>query len=344
MSSLWNEIEFVKLLKNKARPSPKHKEFFLKNAHKNPGALPVKKSYINKVNSTIERTSLLTFSNKKVHAGMTVEAAIVFPLFLFFFLNLSCAVEMIRLHCNLEAALCNIGNKMSIYGSALLSEEVKEEGKELEEAERDSKNTIVMQEAKDMLFSYIYVKDAIIRYEGKEYLDSSPLLYGSDGLQFLESDIFTSDDTFEITMTYAVAPWIQYVGIRPFSMANKYYGHIWNGYDLSSSVDNKEKIQTVYIAQNASVYHEDINCTHLKLSIREISPLNIKSERNIYGKKYTLCEKCGKGTMPNRLFVGMEGDRYHFRKDCPGLKRTIYSMSKTEAGSKYRPCSRCSKQ
>lgn len=320
MSLLWSGIESVKLLKNKARPSPKLKKFFYKNAHKNPGDLPGKKSYIDKINSSIEGTSVPVFFNKKVRAGMTVEAAIVFPVFLFFFINLSCAIEMIRLHCNLEAALCNTGYKVSIYGSALISAE-----------------------AEDVLFSYIYVKNAVIKHAGKEYLDSSPLLYGSDGLRFLESDIFTSNDTFEITMTYAVAPWIQYVGIRPFRMANKYYGHIWNGYDLSNSVEDKEKIQTVYIVENASVYHEDSNCTHIKLAIREVSSFGIESERNIYGNKYTLCERCGKGVMPDKLFVGKEGERYHYREDCPGLTRTVYSMAKEEAELKYNPCSRCSK-
>lgn len=263
---------------------------------------------------------------------MTVEAAIVLPLFLFFFLNLSCAIEMIRLHCNLEAALCNTGNKMSVYGGLLVAEGTKTE----------DGDDIILQEAGDMLFSYIYVKNSVIDYAGKEYLDSSPLLHGSDGLQFIESNIFTSQDTFNITMTYTVAPWIKYIGVSPFRMVNRYYGHIWNGYDLSDSAKDDKKTQVVYVAENADVYHEDSNCTHLRLTIRTISPLQIGSETNVYGKRYTLCEKCGKGIMPDKLYVGKEGERYHYRVDCPGLKRTVYSMNRAEAEQKYRPCSRCS--
>lgn len=351
MSFLWNGIVFLKLLKNKARPSPKHKKYFLKNAYKKSGVLPGRKIYLNKINLPIERTSVPAFFNKKVKAGMTVEAAIVLPIFLFFFLNLSCAIEMIRLHCNLEAALCNTGNKMSVYGSALIGGAAKaevgtenvEDGMENNEGKKNNKSdNIVIQEAGDIFFSYIYVKNAVIKYEGKDYLDNSPLLYGSDGLQFIESDIFTSQDTFDITMTYAVSPWIDCIGIRPFRMANRYYGHIWNGYDLSNFAKDEEKAETVYIAENASVYHENINCTHLRLTIREVSPGQIGSERNIYGNKYTLCEKCGKGIMPNKLYVGKEGDRYHYSDECPGLKRTVYSMKRAEAEQKYRPCSRCS--
>ena len=54
---------------------------------------------------------------------MTVEASIVLPLFLFFFLNLGCAIEMIRLHGNLQLALWQIGSKMAVYGYALDSGE-----------------------------------------------------------------------------------------------------------------------------------------------------------------------------------------------------------------------------
>ncbi|MCD7835172.1 MAG: hypothetical protein LUG83_00630 [Lachnospiraceae bacterium] len=276
-----------------------------------------------------------TFFEKLTHkarASMTVEAAIVFPILLIFFVNLSCMIEMLRLHSNLEAALFNTGNKLSVYGGALLNGDI----------EDNFNDNSVIQKAKDMAFSYIYVKNTVIEYEGRDYLDNSPLLYGADGLQFIESDIFTSEDTFEITMTYTVAPWINYAGFTPFRMANKYYGHIWNGYRLGNSGESEEDTDTVYIAENASVYHININCTHLRLTIREVAKQQIEGERNKYGGKYTLCDKCGKGIMPDTLYVSEEGNKYHYTKDCPGLTRTVYSMTRAEAEKKFKLCSRCS--
>ena len=61
------------------------------------------------IKHSIKGISLSTFFERKRQAGMTVEAAVVLPLFLLFFLNLSCAMEMIRLHGNLQLALQDVG-------------------------------------------------------------------------------------------------------------------------------------------------------------------------------------------------------------------------------------------
>jgi hypothetical protein len=340
---LFMKFYVNKMYKNKkikARPSPKHKKNNLKSAQNHPGYFTGKCTICNCLNF-IKRTSLPSFFFTKMKGGMTVEASIVLPLFIFFFLNLSCAVEMIRLHVNLEAALYNTGTKMSVYGSVFTTGTAW--NTENEKNEVNDGQSSLMQEISDIAFTYTYVKNAVIKYVGKDYLDSSPLLNGADGLGFMESEIFTDDDTFEITMTYTVGSWIQYVGIRPFRMANKYYGHIWNGYDLKISSTDDTENRTVYIADNGSVYHINRECTHLRLTIREVRASAISDERNAYGSRYSLCEKCGKGTAPSVFYVGKEGDKYHYRKDCSGLTRTVFSISLKEAQKKYRPCSRCSR-
>lgn len=316
MSLLWEKQKTKKPISIHNRPSSKRD-------NKN---LPFKMHF----KFPIEGTSLFAFLGQRLSAGMTVEAALVLPLFLFFFLNLSCAVEMIRLHGNLELALWQTGNRMSVYGYVLSGTERQEEGS--------------LQELEDVAFSYMYVKRQVVKYVGESYLEESPLLYGTDSLQFLESEIFTSQDEFEIILTYGVSPWISMKGVHPFRMVNKYYGHIWNGYCIPGTDNPEETTQeTVYIAENGEVYHTDRYCTHLKLTIREIKSSRIGEERNETGKKYTLCEKCGKGTMPEKVYVGAEGDRYHYDRDCPGLTRTVFAILKIEA-EKYRPCSRCTDQ
>lgn len=348
MSSLWKISEIRQLktnqlkIKNK-RPSPKHDNPYFSSLAQDLKLFLFLFLYhlifsVKIFCTSIKGTSLFIFRHKKISAGMTVEAAIVLPLFLFFFLNLSCAIEMIRLHGNLELALWETGSRISVYGH-ILSDQLRKG-----DSYSKQKNSAILQEAGDIALSYAYVKREIIEYAGQEYLDQSPLLYGADGLQFVESEIFTSGDEFEIVMTYAVAPWIRMEGIRSFRMANRYYGHIWNGYEIPGADSGQDKSwEVVYVTENGVVYHEDRNCTHLKLTIRESNVLQVKHERNENGEKYTLCEKCGKGVAPGSVFISKEGDRYHYDRDCPGLKRTVYSIAKEEAGN-YRPCSRCSGQ
>ena len=92
----------------------------------------------------IKRVSLSALLKKPVRAGMTVEAAVVLPLFLFFLLNLSCAVEMIRLHGNLQLALWETGSRLTVYGYVL------------EESDAAS------------MLSWFYIREQLVEYAGKE--------------------------------------------------------------------------------------------------------------------------------------------------------------------------------
>lgn len=333
MSSLWERKGIKQLKTINKRPSPKHKIKHLSPAQDlisfSDTQFPFKDTFL----GFIERISLFTFCSGKISASMTVEAAVVLPLFLFFFVNLSCAIEMIRLHGNLELAMWEVGNRMSIYGYMVSS------GTETEEyLEGDD----VLEEVADVAFSYTYIKGEVVEYAGEKYLNQSPLLYGTDGLQFVESDIFTSEDTFEVVLTYAVSPWLRMAGVRPFRMANRYYGHIWNGYHIPGTGSaGGSKQEVVYVAENGTVYHEDKHCTHLEFSIKETAAFQVVFERNERGGKYTLCEKCGHGEMPENVFICSEGNRFHYTEDCAGLKRTVYTLTRKDA-EKYQPCSRCS--
>ncbi len=324
MFPLWRKLRKLKLYCK--RPSPTHGTAVSGSAQ-GPGTLA-------KFGSCIEGTSLSAFFSgvlsKRLSAGITVEAAVALPLFLFFFLNLGCAIEMIRLHGNLAMALRETGNKMSLYGYALKWEEKEEEG-----------GGLLKEEALDFAFSYTYVKGQIVKYAGEDYLNQSPLVYGADGLQFWESEIFTTEDTFELVLTYGVAPWMQVPAVNPFRMANVYYGHIWNGYEIALSYESENGTDTVYVAKTGSVYHESRDCSHLSLAIWAVNSGQVPYERNGDGERYTPCEKCGNGAMPTKVFISLEGNRFHLSAACSGLKRTVYSMDRGEAQEKYRPCSRC---
>lgn len=346
MSPLWKAKQTRKILsKNTPNPSPIVCDDIEKGLAQDPKTN--QNNYIfpksNHLAMSIKETSLFTFLKQKLSAGMTVEAAIVLPLFLFFFLNLSCALEMIRLQGNLELALWETGSKLSVYGHILSTGlPKKEQGGNTENGgDREAQNAI-LEELGDIAFSYLYVKNAVIQYAGKEYLEQSPLTHGGNSLQFLESEIFTEGDCFEIVMTYEVSTWMEIPGIHPFRMWNRYYGHIWNGYEIPGTDGaGKPAGETVYVAANGTVYHKNENCTHLQLTVSEVDIGQVGNKRNGSGGKYTLCEKCGKGIQPDTVFIGAEGDRFHYDRGCSGLKRTYFSILLTDAGE-YRPCSRCS--
>lgn len=330
MSFLWNGDNQINHSRKKGNPSPTH-HFFIPDSAQNPDTSPDGGRRCSSVlYRFMERTSLFAFFSRKIEAGMTVEASIVLPMFLFFFLNLGCAIEMIRLHGNLQLALWQIGSKMSVYGYALDSGELPEDS---DGWWRDLAGAVV---------SATYVKGQIINSAGADYLNSSPLTNGAAGIQLWESEIFGSDDEIDIIVTYSVSPWSSLIGFRPFRMANRYYAHIWNGYSLSGTGEEGEVTQIVYVTENGAVYHMSMECTHLQLSVREIPSFVIDELRNQGGGRYRPCSRCAGGRPPSTLYITSEGDRYHYDRGCSGLKRTVFSMTieqAQEAG--YRPCSRC---
>lgn len=320
MPFLWN-IGQKPLTSKSKRPSPKRKDnsFF---------------------DGSIERASLLAFLKRRLQAGMTVEAAIVLPLFLFFFLNLGGVIEMIRLHGNLQLALWEVGNRMCVYGYLDTSVDV------IKQSDEDASWSL-WEEMGDIVLSYTYIKGQVVNYVGKDYLTEAPLTYGADGLQFWESDVVGQDssmvsgDVLDIVMTYQVSPLMDIPYVKPFRMSNRYYGRMWTGYDLGGSKEETIHEDEVYVAENAEVYHETSDCTHLKLNIRKVTMSQALQARNEQGGRYTLCSKCGKESFMGPVYIANEGNFYHKERTCSGLKRTVNTMPRQQAQEKYRSCSRC---
>ena len=64
-------------------------------------------------------------------------------------------------------------------------------------------------------------------------------------------------------------------------MANRYYGHMWNGYEIPEPEDE----EYIYVTENGRVYHTNRECTHIRLSVRVVEATEALRE-------YRPCEKC----------------------------------------------------
>lgn len=308
MASLWKSSQKLSIRKEFRTSSPE-KHISLPSSAQNSGnQFPINRTFSCKI---IKERLLFTLLRSGAAAGMAVEAALVLPLCLFFLLNLGSAVEMIRLHNNLQLALWDTGSRLSLYGC------------EQSDSELAS------------LLSAFYVRNRVIDYAGEEYLNSSPIPRGSAGLRLWESEML-ADDLLDIKLTYSVETPFSLGGFYSFRMANHYAVHLWNGYEISEEARGET---IVYMTENGSVYHKDRNCTHLQLTVRETTAQGVYTERNRWGAKYDACERCAGGRMPELVYVTSEGTCYHYRADCAGLKRTVHALILTEPI--YPFCSRC---
>lgn len=267
---------------------------------------------IKSIKNYIGRISRL-FSFKGLRGSMTVEASLVLPLFLFFFLQMSGFIEMLRLHGNLQYGLWRAGKTLMLYGAV---EEVAES-------------------IPQVAVSYGYVGSVLSGLLGEEYLDSSPLTYGREGINYLESDILTENGEVNLTITYQVTPRGLLFPFTYARLSNRFYGRAWTGYDLSGDREN-----VVYVTDYGEVWHSSRECTHLRLSVQKVSVSGLKEYENVWGRSYEKCSFCTDGAMPGQVYITDEGDCFHYKESCLGLTRHVKSIT-WEEREKYRPCSRC---
>lgn len=264
-------------------------------------------------------------------ASMTVEAAIVLPLLLFFFINLMSSIEMMRLHSNLQLALWETGYRMTIYNYAYetLKDGMTSKGEDFNQ---------LLEGAIGVVYNNLFARNEVIDYVGEEYLMKSPLTYGADGLIFLESSIMERDYV-DLAVTYEVSAPIQFVGFPSFRMSNRFYGKAWTGYTiLEDDVEKEEDI--VYVTEHGSVYHTTRECSYLKRLVETVSSLEVHYIRNETGQNYSLCSLCKNSPVGRVVYITAGGFRYHLQKNCTAITRMIIPID-VDSARQYRPCNRC---
>ena len=286
----------------------------------------------NHPNTPIEGISALFFRKNAYFAlkgSMTVEAAIVLPLFMFFFLNLLWMMEIFNLQSTLQMALRECGSELCLYAYAY--------DRIVDEKEDTGLEAFV----ENITFSYLYVKEKVEEYAGVTYLEHSPAKGGKDGLIYADSSVLQEGDVIDLVISYQAEPFISIAGFHPGWFYARFYGRAWTGYDVSDRDNGKEE-KYVYVTENASVYHWDRECSHIQLDIRKCGLEEAEALRNTDGDKYRPCELCITSN-PDTVYITGDGNRYHSTAGCTGLRRTVYTMTLDRAAELYKECSRCKK-
>lgn len=269
-----------------------------------------------------KRVSLSVFSYCKSYKGsMTVEASLVFPIFLFAVLNLLSVLNFVYLQGSMTAALHQTGKQLAVYGYAY-----DKSGLQLEEYPLSS-----------ALFSYTFVKSSVESSVGKAYLEKTVLKHGSEGIHYGYSKIM-EDDKIDLIALYDVSGLFFMKGMKSIPLYSRFYGHIWNGYDVEERSQADAEDIYVFITKSGTVYHRNRNCTYLNPSIEAVHYEDIEKRRNKNGGIFYECERCG-GVKAAVVYITEQGNRYHTTMECSGLKRTVYSVLLSEAGRP--PCSKC---
>lgn len=256
---------------------------------------------------------------------MTLEAAFVLPFFLFAVINVLFAVSMIGTQSRMNAALHQTGNKMAFSGYVY---------------ERTA-GGVLPDSLAGVALTGLYARGQILEYVGRNYLEQSCVVGGAGGVSLMGSSVMEEGDIIDLQVSYRVKPFAELMGFPGFTMRQRYYGKAWTGYDVTRSVsDPQEEDPMVYLTKAGTVYHRDRNCTYLNPSVEMVSADAVADRRNPSGGKYHPCELCDGQLAGGQVYITSQGNRYHSRIQCSGLKRTIYTVPLSEAAGKG-ACSKC---
>ena len=274
---------------------------------------------------------LLRASRKRpsLAASVTVEASLILPLFLFFFVNLLGVFDILKLQCDLEAALHQTGRQLMMIEATTRSFTKSDDGGSAAGAAAGAVNAVA---AGRMVKNYL----------GENYLEHSPVIDGASGLKMGETTLYSNGDIIDIVASYKVHPLFGIAAFTDFPLEGRFYGHAFTGYDPNEGThDNDEAEELVYITESGTAFHRSLDCSHLKLSVKQIPKSEVSGKRNADRGKYYPCEYCGKKA-GNSVYITNYGNRYHSNRNCSGIKRTIMTVRLSEAIGRT-PCSECAR-
>ncbi len=265
-------------------------------------------------------------------ASMTLEAALILPLFLFFMLGILSVFDMVLLQSSVSASLFRAGREAAEYAwYARYALESEDAGAS---AAYDSFPARAAAEG----LSLAWVSGRTEELVRKENPAGAVL---SGGISLLGSEIRTDGEIY-LTASYKAAPAFALPGLPALTLQSTYAGHAWTGYRLSEWEEEKEEEtdEFVYITDRGAVYHRDRACTYLSPSVRSVQGALVSGERSLGGSVYYPCEYC-RPSDAGCVFITSYGNRYHSSASCSAIHRNVREVPLKSVEGRMRPCSKC---
>lgn len=265
---------------------------------------------------TLKSTPLIDYQEERASAfaskgSLTLEAAIVVPIFFFAMLCLAYLLEMMAVQTTVRNALYSVGK------------------------------TVAQQAYVEQIVTPGELERRIVENVGEDRLERSMVLGGANGIDCKKTKCNWNTGVMELNVRYQVEIPILMFRIVPVTCEETLRIKGWTGY-VPATEDETRK-NTVYVTDTGIVYHQDADCTYLDMSICAVHIEKIEEIRNQSGGKYYACESCGNDKSDNELrYITHYGTRYHTSLGCKKIKRNIYAISIEEAYG-LGGCSKCVK-
>lgn len=244
-------------------------------------------------------------------ASLTVEAAVVLPVFLLTVASILGILDIYRIQSLLKVSLHQSAMELGMYAYA-------------------------GQNGLDSPVGGAISSGLCIAYAKRNLPDFEENIKVSLGRTSCRGDVIVLKAEMIYKLPVSVVP------LPALRFTNEVIVNSWVGWDVSRKTSGGE-IQweeMVYVSETESVYHTSPTCTHIDLSIHAGREGDVKKLRNEYGEKYHSCEKCGNHSDSGTVYYTEKGNCYHTSEGCSGLKRTVRLVKKSDLPGLHQ-CQRC---
>lgn len=306
------------------------------------------------------RTDLQQFSRNICDAVLTVEAAIVLPLFLFAVLSFCYLFQIMEFQIKLQAALNQTAEQAASYGYLLGRVTAVTEQKAeaiLEKTGLFSEDGLIsLDDAGAWAVRLLGFAPAELALKQMTEKNMEPdgnrnlrLVNGWDGVSFKGSCIRDEERCVVVVAEYSIRiPFVpellSELALRQSAICHLHCGD--RDYVPKQKPDESGDAEETeyYVTASGTVYHRSRECRYLNVSVLSVKTSLLDGLRNNSGGKYYPCTFCVHGKeVSDTVFYTRAGSSYHASRNCSSLTRTVLVKSEEEIAG-LPPCSVCGQE
>ncbi len=237
-----------------------------------------------------------------LRAGATVEAAMIMPVILSFFLFFYRVILIILIHSMLGSEVYDIGTKIVTYSY------------DSEKGDTGAEAFLKDAEIKAMAEALIRKRVSESFYKDK-IIELTCLLSGRN----------QSTDEVEVVAVYKIKSFLDFFSKRGIRLTNRFHGRLFMGFK-----NDDGDTEYVYITRDSDVYHKSGTCRAINVEVYQITKDALPKKRNKSGGKYYKCTQCKNKGDENVFYITEYGNKYHTDPDCYEINKQAYRVPKRE--------------
>ena len=259
---------------------------------------------------------------RRFDGSITVEAAVVLPLFLFFGVAVLAPVRWLDTQRQIQMIVERLGEDLSQYAYVM------ETGKTEAEAQSEQQSELFSDVAAGLW----------VHGQTKSYADT---------IRVIKSEVPDEQGNIHLELMYQERIPFFFESISGVTMRVAAKRRAWVGLDgklTGKSMTDDSEQKMVYVTPDGERYHRYRDCQYLANICKAISTKELQHLRNPDGKIYHICTRCTSGqTIQDTVYITTWGTRYHNDRACAAMSTYFRKVPLSEV-IHYGECSVCARR